>query len=426
MINILTNVTVNRLTPPNKDCFFGYYDKCPWSRDERRIITGIAKFNNRSPVLTDVLEIGFLDTHINNSFHLIGETTAWNFQQGAMAQWFNICGSEHILYNKTVGDKVQAFVTNISGSLVKSLHRPVYALSLDCNYAASIDFSRLHEVRPGYGYEGVGTVASKHHAPDSDGLWLINLETEDESLLVSYHTLANDISPRGLNSYHWIDHIEFSPDSSWIVFLHRWIAADGGPLTRLMSFHRESRELLCLLDCGSSGHGVWLDSSHYGIWGRRSSLAAKARSSPARNNVLKQIAIRLARHIIPPAIKSQIHQDTFFSFNVKDRSSADVQPQIPSMHRQGHPSLRPCGDWLVSDTLPDSRGRRTLFLSSLDGKRYIPLLTVTHPVHSVNSPFRCDLHPRWDRSGQLVCIDSLHEGFRAMYSVDISSLNLTT
>ncbi|PWX16163.1 hypothetical protein CYK66_10230 [Clostridium perfringens] len=33
---------------------------------------------------------------------------------------------------------------------------------------------------------------------------------------------------------------------------------------------------------------------------------------------------------------------------------------------------------------------------------------------------RCDLHPRWNHSGNKICFDSIFEGHRGLYSVDIS------
>ena len=35
---------------------------------------------------------------------------------------------------------------------------------------------------------------------------------------------------------------------------------------------------------------------------------------------------------------------------------------------------------------------------------------------------RCDFHPRWDRTGQQLCIDSVHEGFRGIYLLDVRAV----
>jgi hypothetical protein len=421
MIQYHSNVTAQRLTSARAECFFGYYDKCPWSRDKCRIITGVTSVKGKVPDSTDVLQIGFVYQNEGAAFTPVGETRAWNFQQGAMAQWINYPGGELILYNTSSGNQAHALLVDHRGQRIKKIERAIYSLSPDHQWAASIDFGRLQKVRPGYGYAGVRGEFSDQPSPDMDGLWLINLRTDEARLVVSYHVLAQEILPRGEVSSHWIDHIEFSPDGQWLVFLHRWLAADGGLLTRVIALNRQTGATNCLLDCGAAGHGVWLDSAHYGIWGRRSTLASRARTNPSAQWPLMQMAIRLARRFIPAAVKGRIHQETFLSIHMIDESSKDVQPQIPMRHRQGHPSLRPGGQWLVSDTLPDQEGRRTLFISSLDGKYYIPLITVTHPPESANSPFRCDLHPRWDRAGHSICIDSMHEGFRGMYAVSVPS-----
>lgn len=419
MIQNHAGVSVRRLTPQGRECFFGYYDKCPWNLRRDRIIAGMACVSGRLPEPDESLQVGYLELGREGAFHPVGDTLAWNLQQGAMAQWVMQDGEEHIIFNVREGDRAHARLVDTAGRVKGTLNQPVYALLPDGNLAASIDFGRLQRVRPGYGYAGVMTRHTQAMAPEEDGLWLVDLATGESRLAVSYALLAEQVHPRGEDTPHWIDHIEFAPDGRWLVFLHRWIAADGGPLTRLMAMDRDNGSLTCLLDCGSAGHGLWLDDDHYGIWGRKGTLAAKARASSSSQGGLLRLGIRLARRLIPLGLKGRIHQESFLKLNPRYGTTEGILEQIPHGQRGGHPSLRPGGGWVVSDTLPDGGGRRLLFLAHLDGKAFIPLVTFTHDPATANSAFRCDLHPRWDRTGRAVCVDSLHEGFRGMYEIEV-------
>lgn len=424
MMQSHAGVTVTRLSPAGRECFFGYYDKCPWSRDGQRIITGMTQVSGRLPGPDDRLTLGYLDLAQGETLQPVGETRAWNLQQGAMAQWLYRDGEELILFNVREGERAHGRVVDLTGRVLGDLKAAVYSVSPDGRQAASIDFGRLHHVRPGYGYAGAVTPYSTEPAPAEDGLVLIDLMSGERRLAVSYAELAAQVQPRGQDAPHWVDHIEFGPDGGWLVFLHRWIAPDGGPLTRLMALDLATDECRCLLDCGAAGHGVWLDADHYGIWGRKGTLAAKARGAAAGGGSggLLRLGIRLARRLIPSALKGRIHQESFLKLSPRSRAMESIQEQIPHGQRGGHPSLRPGGGWVVSDTLPDAEGRRMLFLAALESREFIPLATFTHDPTTANSPFRCDLHPRWDRTGRAVCIDSLHEGFRGLYRIDVSDL----
>lgn len=419
MIQNHAGVRVRRLTPPGRHCFFGYYDKCPWNRNHDRIIAGMTSVAGRVSGADDLLQVGYVDLDRGDCIELVGETRAWNLQQGAMAQWLYRDNFEFILFNVREGEAALARLVDTTGRVVGEYERPVYALCVSGRMAASVDFGRLQRVRLGYGYAGVRTEYSDKPAPNGDGLWIIDLRTGGEELVVSYALLAEQVRPRGLSAPHWIDHVEFSPDGHWLVFLHRWIAADGGPLTRLMGIELATGALSCLLDCGAAGHGLWLDFDRYGIWGRKGALAAKVRATASSHGGVLNFGVRLARKLIPRALKGRIHQEAFLALNLAHGSVQDLQSQIPHGQRGGHPSLHPEGRWIVSDTLPDAEGRRLLFLASLDGKEFIPLVTFTHDPATANAPFRCDLHPRWDHSGEAVCIDSMHEGFRGMYEVTV-------
>ena len=40
----------------------------------------------------------------------------------------------------------------------------------------------------------------------------------------------------------------------------------------------------------------------------------------------------------------------------------------------------------------------------------------------INNDLKYDLHPRWDNTGTLICIDSSHQGSRQTYILNIEKL----
>ena len=100
----------------------------------------------------------------------------------------------------------------------------------------------------------------------------------------------------------------------------------------------------------------------------------------------------------------------------------------------GHPSFSPDGRYVITDTYPDGRNYRKLLLYdwekeestvleklySLPDKKYLETTkTVGDYKNWGSSPFRVDLHPRWDRKGEKVCFDSIHEGKRGVYIFEL-------
>ena len=76
--------------------FFGYYDLQPFDSSERFHLMHRVRFMDRLPAADDTAELGAVDLETGR-FLKYAETTAWNFQQGAMLRYFGDDG--HILYN---------------------------------------------------------------------------------------------------------------------------------------------------------------------------------------------------------------------------------------------------------------------------------------------------------------------------------------
>jgi len=89
----------------------------------------------------------------------------------------------------------------------------------------------------------------------------------------------------------------------------------------------------------------------------------------------------------------------------------------------GHCSYSPDGRWILTDTYPDRERLRTLILyRPSDGSR-VDIGRFFSP-RELDGEIRCDLHPRWSRDGQKICFDSVHEGHRQIYVVDVSEIVL--
>jgi len=87
--------------------------------------------------------------------------------------------------------------------------------------------------------------------------------------------------------------------------------------------------------------------------------------------------------------------------------------------RDGHCSYSPDLNWLLYDSYPID-DYRYLYLYDLQRRCGITLGAFYSPAPS--NDFRCDLHPRWSPNGQQISFDSLHEGYRGVYRMDLSGI----
>jgi Tol biopolymer transport system component len=89
--------------------------------------------------------------------------------------------------------------------------------------------------------------------------------------------------------------------------------------------------------------------------------------------------------------------------------------------RDGHDSYSPDRNWMLYDSYPDNEGYRHLYLYNLNKKKGI-ILGSYYSYPNITGDFRCDLHPRWNRSGNAISFDSIHEGHRHIYYMDLKEI----
>ena len=76
---------------------------------------------------------------------------------------------------------------------------------------------------------------------------------------------------------------------------------------------------------------------------------------------------------------------------------------------------------MLTDSYPLADNCRKLFLYHLASQQ-ADEIGAFYADPSYPDPTRCDLHPRWSRDGRAVWFDSIHEGSRQVYTIDVNSL----
>jgi len=377
-------VPVRPLTAGPAHHWFGYYDKFPWDAAGRHVLSLETEFMDRPPGPDDAAVIGTVDTAEGNRWTPLAETHAWNWQQGTMLQWLPSAPDREILYNVREGDRFGSVVQDVGTGETRALPRPVYAVSRDGRSAVSVNFSRIHVCRPGYGYAGPPDPWHDDPAPEEDGIWWMDLESGECRQIVSIAQVAAlDPQPTMEGAKHYFNHLQFNTDDSRVEFLHRWRRQDAWQ-TRMFTVGPDGSDLYCVAHDEMVSHFDWRDEHRILAWARQHDLG-----------------------------------DHYYLFTDRTGERETVGEDV--LTSDGHCSYSPNREWILTDTYPQQGHKRTLIV-------YRPADNLRVDIGSFYSPpqlqgeIRCDLHPRWNRDGTRVCFDSMHEGSRQVYEADVSGV----
>lgn len=380
------SVPVNAVTSGPRHHFFGYYDKTPWDNSGRYLLALETDFAERMPKAEEAARIGIVDLASNNAFLPLAETRAWNLQQGSMLQWLPHASDRSIIFNHRDGEGFGSVILDVSTGERRHLSRPIYSVAHSGKLAVTLNFSRLHRLRPVTGYVGGDDPLARSQCPDNDGIYVMDLDTGENRLIISLGQIAAlDTQASMRTAEHWFEHLVFSSDDSRFLFLHRW-RPEGQQqfLTRLFTSNRDGSDIFCVADHDLVSHFDWKDEKHILAWARQHGIG-----------------------------------DRYFLFS--DRASDAEVIGEGVLTADGHCSFSPDGRWILTDTQFDEKRMRTVILyDQASGHRFDIGSFFSPPAFT--GDVRCDLHPRWSRDGKLICIDSAHEGSRQMYVLDVSEL----
>jgi hypothetical protein len=371
------------VTQGPKHHFFGYYEKSPWNASGRLMLAHEATFNDRPPRQDDPVTIGVIRLGEDRRFEPLAQSLAWNWQQGAMLQWHPSDPDGLFFHNDRRDSRHVGVVRQADGREVRTYDRPIYAVSPNGRQAFSLNFARLQTHRPGYGYAGIADPWADDPAPVDDGIHLVDLESGQSQLIVSLGALARrEPTPGMQGGFHYVNHIQASPGGSRIAFFHIWTTGDKTWAVRLYTANPDGNDLRCVLDTGRVSHYDWLDDRRILVWAHQPGTGDR--------------------------------------FLLCDELQSGTQVfGGGTLTEDGHCSFSPDRHWVLNDTYPDRHDMRTLMLVRYRDQKRIDLARLHSPKSRWWGEIRCDLHPRWSRDGRSICVDSVHDGTRQMYVMNV-------
>ncbi len=441
---------VFRLTNGPKHHLFGFHDLLISNENDTRLLTLEVDTINRPPLAGEKFGVGFIE---DGTFIKVGDTTALNYPQGARQQW--VAKTDYFTVNNLVeGRWGTDLYDSSSKKLVERYEDTTHMLSKDGRIAYGLDYARLFRLGV-YGYAGVRDIYEDDPIPTKSGITKMDLQTKESTLLVSVKQVAecgyeNNVP---LYGHHYLTHLCVSPNSKRIAFLHRFPMADGGEMTRLMTIGSDGAELRCLA-AGFLSHFDWKDDETLYIYGRANSAVESLRNSPIMNNALMQFSLNMAKKVVRLFIgngKSIVASANSF-ISITDSNTPTIKPFAKDIiPLDGHPMTCPMdNNWCSLDTYPNANGIRDLMLYDFNNDERVNLGTfkmsdeqpdtrlidlyfagvdpkilqaiTPSSLSFTRSGLHCDLHPRWNSKGDKIFFDSIHEGTRQIYYVDVKEI----
>lgn len=352
--------------------FFGYYDKSPWNVDQNSIVFHAIDYpSHKLPSPEVPMSIIVCDAAIKD-FQIIGQSKAWNWQQGSRLFWIS---PDKVIFNDY---KVDKYISKIVDVRKKQEDEIPYSINdvFQNKYALTLNYNRLERLRPDYGYKNSPEeVHSLKPIDEKDGIWKLDLGSGKYELILSLVQL-NNLEPKETmeNAWHKVNHIMISPLGDKFIFLHRWYK-ENRKFTRLIQSDKMGQQLRILLDDDMVSHCCWIDNHQIVCWARYAG------------------------------------RDNYYLVNTNTCKVSSLGEY--TLWGDGHPSVSLNNKYLVTDTYPDKSRMRYLIMIDLDAKETIKIGEF-HESLKFSEQIRCDLHPRWSPHGDFLSIDSNYSGCRKL------------
>ena len=373
------------ITPnDNYHYFFAYYDMRATGNNgiNQNHLCHRVKFMDRLPEKNDICELGYLK---DGKFIKFAETTAWNFQQGAMLQYHPTL-PDTVYYNIEENGTFKTVTHNIKNGEKIYTEMATACVSPSGKYGLSVNFGRIFAFRPGYGYAGFEDKNKGVNAPADDGVFLTDMESGKSKLLISYKDMLKE-SGFSEKQKILVNHITFNTDSTRYVMLVRNFGGDDGIWKTSMMIGDLKGNVKTLLEKTYVSHYWWISA----------------------NEILA--------HCSAEGEKKSLYVLNVDSGEYKEIKSYYFDLPQPDIHC----TMTPNGKYVIGDGYPIDGYRHLLAINLETGESRVILKAKTDIPKIVD--IRCDLHARYVFDGKYVSFDTTHNGKRQIAIFSLDNLN---
>jgi hypothetical protein len=370
----------------NGETFFGYYDKSPESPCGQYLLYHLSQRNtNKIPSGSEPIEV--ICIRIDNGKIIYkNKTKAYNWQQGARLHWIKENTFAYNMFGP--GEGYGAMVVFLKENAISEelkLSKPIYDSC--ASFALSLNFEKLHNLRPDYGYRCHDP--SMNLSDPEEGIFISRNFDNDWKLILSLKSINQEfpvlLGRREIEvpfAAQKFNHIMISPDEKNIVFLHRFYV-EGKRIDRLFCYYLSNEQLKLLNQDEMVSHYCWLNATQLMVYMRDDSTAG----------------------------------DNYYIIDVCSGEIKTLETLIDRFG-DGHPTAN-AKEIVVFDTYPNKSRMKELFQIDLRSQQVSKLGEFLEPM-SFYGETRCDLHPRFNYTGNKVYFDSVHSGKRSLYWININ------
>ena len=385
LFSLLKGYRHRRITNKHIHCsktenwFCGYYDTSPFNvADESLVIIHSTKRCSwRVPTEKAKVKILLYNWREREVKACLGETYAWNWQQGSRAMWLD---EKHIIFNvyNSNSDEYNARIVDIEGNAIADLPLPLQTIDSNSRIY-SLSYKSLHSIRPDYGYRN-----HKNYLESSkdDSIEVYDLSADSKRSLISIAELITitEDSIGCVIEKAKVNHILSSPDGDKIIFVFRYYVGS-----------RRVTDLYSVITSSGSYNRIIADKGvcHYCWWDNDSVLA------------------------------SMLGERGFGYYIIHVHGKRE--PKLVWQFCDGHPSKLD-ENRFITDTYPDKHSMRDLLIKNIESGDVIKIAAVPEPL-LFQGETRCDLHPSISPSHNFVQVDCAvgHQRGIAIYPLPLSN-----